>query len=371
MIAWWKVKRELNRSKQMLASKFFYLREKAVQKEYDRNRNNLIKVIDGEISLNDKVVLFLIYQPNGVSQSIYRTCKHFVEKGYSPLVVSNAPLENSDLNSLRFLSWRIIERPNYGYDFGGYRDGILWLKETEFYFERLIIINDSIWFPAWPNETLIKSMEENCSDLVGVVFQPPRKNKLFSRGKPGYLESFFYLINQNLLQSDVFFDFWNNYHMSSIKRNAIYRGEKQFSGFFEESGFTVDCIYKLPNLLDGLKDKSIDELVKVISYGAYNHSKLSDERDFILALEKSSDNWRHEALLHIEKVVRKRSLYASFPYASYNFMNVPFIKKNRQIFGRKSNMISQNALRIMILEAIEHGDIDLPYPEVLEEIRAM
>ena len=73
--------------------------------------------------------------------------------GISTLVVSNIPLRDPDRSQLVELTTVVIERPNVGYDFGGYRDGIFDFTENLQNLDRVCLLNDSVWLmphrPSW------------------------------------------------------------------------------------------------------------------------------------------------------------------------------------------------------------------------------
>lgn len=96
---------------------------------YDVARSHQAQVWQGNAPLQDEVAVFLIYQETGVSDSILFTLSWLKDQGAAAVVVSNAPLTDSDKTRLMDLSYLVIQRPNLGYDFGGYREGILTVLE--------------------------------------------------------------------------------------------------------------------------------------------------------------------------------------------------------------------------------------------------
>jgi len=148
----WKLKRELARIGQKLRMPFSLIRALVSKHFYDRNKPNLIRLIAGKIALHPDVAIALIYQPTGLQDSLIETCRHLVSNGFSPFIVSNAPLNNHDRARLSEQSFLIMERSNFGYDFGGYRDRILHLLDVGIFPSNLLVINHSIWFPV-PDET--------------------------------------------------------------------------------------------------------------------------------------------------------------------------------------------------------------------------
>ena len=75
--------------------------------------------------ISKKIAIYLIFPANGIDEFHERTLEELLKNCYSTVIVSNAKLPKTDLELLKKYSLRIIERANYGYDFGGYREGIL------------------------------------------------------------------------------------------------------------------------------------------------------------------------------------------------------------------------------------------------------
>ena len=253
MIPKWKIARELDRAGQQLRALAGLVWEPFAQRAYDRKRSQTLNVEEGAVPLGQQIALFLLYQPKGILASTFLVCSHVVEKGYAPLVVSNAPLSRKDRDRLNQLCWKTVVRPNYGYDFGGYRDGILLLADLGVTPERLIILNDSVWFPIGPGETLIDRMEALDADLVGAVVHPAMRRRRLSTKRRAFLESYFYLLNRQALKHPSFARFWRKFRVSSNKYNAVYRGERGFSHAMEDAGLRVDGVLDPGKLVDALE----------------------------------------------------------------------------------------------------------------------
>jgi len=70
MIPLWKIKRELSRLKHQAAAIPLLICEPILQKKYDRNRAQNINVSDGLLPALENLVIFVIFQPEGVALSI-------------------------------------------------------------------------------------------------------------------------------------------------------------------------------------------------------------------------------------------------------------------------------------------------------------
>lgn len=115
------------------------------RKYYDLVTSRAIKRSVGAVPLGRDVAIYLIFPSSGVLTSHLYMLQKLRKSGISPIVVSNIPLNAPDREKLSDFAARIIERPNTGYDFGGYRDGVLEISEHLAKLERIWLINDSVW----------------------------------------------------------------------------------------------------------------------------------------------------------------------------------------------------------------------------------
>ena len=122
----WKIKRELKRAipktLEALAEPFRHLTFLLL---YDLRKKHLMRVTEGALPPGAEIGIYLIFPNKGVLPSHLAMLGAMVAQGISPLVVSNHPLTDQDRATLAATAFRVIERPNIGYDFGGYRDAIL------------------------------------------------------------------------------------------------------------------------------------------------------------------------------------------------------------------------------------------------------
>ena len=159
MIPAWKIRREIETARQQLQAIPERLIGPGRQRRLDSQFPNGFRVMNGTAALGPKVAIFLVYQPRGMAASAVATCRHLSERGYSVVLVANSPVSAADEQALGPCVWRFVERPNFGYDFGGYRDGIRLLWHWSVSPESLIVLNDSVWFPLDRNETMLASMD--------------------------------------------------------------------------------------------------------------------------------------------------------------------------------------------------------------------
>lgn len=348
----WKILRELSRLAQQTKGLVEYFTDPVAQRRLDRLVAQGLPQFEGALPCGEKVVLLLLYQPKGVAESILETCRWFAAAGYAPFIVSNTPLSAQDRARLAPVIWRGVERPNFGYDFGGYRDGLTCLAQWGLRPEELIILNDSVWLPVLPECDLLERFAREPADVAGAILR--------QRGRERFLESYLYRLRRAALEHPAFGQFWAGLRLTSNKYHVIRRGERGFSAALRAGGLALAPVYAAEDLLAQIAAQEGAFLRKTLEYGAYFESELAAERDAILA--GTGPEWRGGALAHIAQVLAKRPAYSSFPYAMVRLMGYPLLKKSAEPISR--------AWREAHLAAVQAGDLPAPSASVLAEISA-
>ncbi|MFN3723789.1 MAG: rhamnan synthesis F family protein [Paracoccaceae bacterium] len=342
---------------------------------YAKTRWTKIKVIPGQVDWHGKVCLLLVYQPHNLAPSIVETCAFLRSKGYAVMVVANGGLPPAAAELLHPYVWLLLDRPNLGYDFGGYQDGIKYLNQQGLVPESMIVLNDSIWFPLNSNSDVLEQLETSEHDLCGLMLHSPARNDEPSinrdeekhrtgkalRKKAEHIESYLFALRREVFVSAAFQSFWENYAWSSSKSLTIKRGEIGLSKHMARHGLSVGAISTRHLFMDQLPQRDDDFLFKALVYSAYSDADLGEERDAILADSKDS-RWRTKALDHIARTVKRRRFNATFPWATEQLFNTSFVKKHP---GRLFQLG-----RIRFLEAVDAGDLFTDNEPALVELRA-
>jgi hypothetical protein len=350
VIAWWKLKRELARLGQQLQAIPEAIWEPFALRAHNAAFEKGFPLYNGEVDLKSKVAIVLCYQPKGLAASFFITLDHLVKSGYSPLVMSNTKLSKIDLEKLRPHTWRTVERPNFGYDFGGYRDGIFSLRKWNIKPERLVILNDSIWFPVWEGDATIKTAENSQFDVVGFILR--------EKGAVKFLESYFLMINTSEVSENLFYKFWDDLKLTSNKYNVIRRGERGFGVYMGKAGLKVGSIYNEKDFLVEINSSSLDELRLAIDYAC------ADDKNLMLEIKKSAKS-KTFSVASIRSLIlnalHKRMYYSTFPVFAAKKNLYPAIKKSD---GAPRNKYWRSAM----LQAFENQDLKQPYPDILNEL---
>lgn len=227
------------------------------------------------MAISAKVAIYVIFPKTDVLESHKVALKYFSENGYSPVVVSNTPLKRKDRQDLLSLSSLVIERPNYGYDFGAYRDGILAVTERFPAMEHLALFNDSVWFPLPDSMNWLTEAEALGKDYVGAAsnyglirpkpeeFANFRLNYSTDRYNFHYC-SFALLLSGRVIRSREFQKFWKRYPLTNDKKWTVKFGEIGLSKFIIRSGYThatTTDLVEIHSYMQSLSDEELRELV--------------------------------------------------------------------------------------------------------------
>ncbi len=253
--------------------------------------------------------------------STIETCRFLRSKGISPIVVSNAQLSEEDRNALVEVAHLIAERPNFGYDFGGYREGLFILRESGVSPERVYLLNDSIWFPVIDDTDLIERLRAQSADVSGPIY-------FINPCKPdtSRVESYFISISGNLYASQHFWSYWENYAMTNYKPKVIRRGERGFSMAMRAKGFDVAGVHSSIDLEQVIAKLPVREMKEVNRFrtrlglaplllGGYR-ARMDDAGGAAISATNTTD-WIPEYLLKAHPIIILESL------------GLPIIKKDR------------------------------------------
>ena len=259
-IEFWKIRREVFRfgsqARAIPEDVFNYL---FATWHYDRKIAGQIERFDGHLPKSKRIAIFLIFPKSGLLDSHLHTLAYFRSKGYATLVVSNLPLCQTDKDILSENCWRFIQRPNFGYDFGGYRDGVLSLTEDLPHLERLVFINDSVWFPLPNSRDWLDDVEELQVDFAGAAsnFGTPRpevhafrslKWSYSTQHRDFHICSFAICLRPNVLQDENFLSFWRGLRLTDKKKRTVRRGEIGFTQWALRHSFSVGTTLDVTDL---------------------------------------------------------------------------------------------------------------------------
>lgn len=250
MIPLWKVQREVKRLFHSLGA----LPEGVLTllfgaRYYDMFLARNITQVAGSQPVGPRRAVYLMFPSHGLLASHERSLRYLADQGVATTVVSNLPLSEADKARVLALCHSYIERPNFGYDFGGYRDGVLSLKDAFSEIEQLILLNDSSWFPITDATDWLEDI-----DALAVDFAAAASNYGLPRPDPEAFRdiSFEYRTDHRnfhycsyalsfgprMIRHPGFLRYWRTYPLSNSKKRTVRRGEIGLTQWALKSGMT-------------------------------------------------------------------------------------------------------------------------------------
>jgi hypothetical protein len=259
MIPLWKLKRELGVALVDLVQPIFAVLAPMMRDRHDRNKLKANRLTLGTQNNSRSIVILLLYQPEGVCASVYATCRYLTENGFSVFAVSNAPLKELDRQKLSLQCFQILERPNYGYDFGGYRDAVLHLLDQNIRPDLLFVLNDSIWFPTFAGSDFIDCVKQQKYDLYGAVM-----GDRSGRANTQHVQSYAFAFSKRACASAKFEAYWRDLPVFSSRSWTVRRCELKMTGQMAEFGFSTGARWSSADVDALLPHLSIAELEKMV-----------------------------------------------------------------------------------------------------------
>lgn len=357
-IAWWKLRRELGRAVAPLWDRALQPLRHARTRSHDRHRSRVIRIHEGRLRPTTKVAIYVLYQPSGLTSSTLLGCDWLSGNGYAPLVVSNAPLAERDLQRLKDHSWLTVERPNLGYDFGAYRDGLWVLGQRGLAPDRLVLVNDSIWFPLSDDRRMLDDLEAT-PGLSGTVFVA----RTGRSSRNAHFQSFLLSVDGPCFRHAAFQAYWKGLLLSDTRRHVLRDGEKGFSQAMLTAGLAAAPDPAGEAMLRRIETESTSALHEILAYAAYDAPQDAAEGRALLAGFQPTEDWRGAVLAHCRRILLRAQPMGAFPVAGLRLMGLNFLKKG-------NNLPIYAPMRWQYLRAVRDGILPRPAPEILAEVEA-
>lgn len=214
---------------------------------------------EGNVEVGSRLCVFVSFQQRGILPTTWKYLEHLKEKlGYSVVLISNCPLQKSDILPLQNLCVEVIERDNIGYDFGAYKDGILRYMEklgSKFdELETLLIANDSVIGPIYDMSPIHDQMQAQDCDFWGMNdwFDDKRILEINTKSLP-HICSYFVCFKNNLLRTEIFKNLWKNMVYPSGRKIAI-RNEKKLGQYLLNNKFSYSVFIKKEDIINYISE---------------------------------------------------------------------------------------------------------------------
>lgn len=289
-----------------------------------------------------KIAIYVIYPSNGLQQSHINTIKALASAQYSVVVVSNLKLTENSKKQLCSACWRLIERPNFGYDFGAFRDGVTFTKPYLADLKTLVFMNDSVWFPLPGSMDWLMEAQGKEEDFVGAVanFSVETPELLSWREfcwrydtsiKDFHYCSFALSFKHRAFPSPAFINFWKSLCITNNKIRTVERGEIGLSQALISSGLSHSCTMEVNNLDCHLQKMEFPELLSFVK------NLVIPEEPELLRF-KLATIAESEALVEPEKrkalrqaaltIIARTGVAYALPRYAYEKLGFAFLKKS-------------------------------------------
>jgi lipopolysaccharide biosynthesis protein len=191
------------------------------------------------IAPSTRAVVFAHYDPDGkIDPHVVHALRQYRRHCDRLVFVSNGGCRTPPRDVAAIVD-TYLPRPNIGYDFCAWRDGLAAIDPGEH--DEIICVNDSVYGPLADLGPTLESPRTASADLWGMVVseQPAR------RGGPAvrHVQTWFFAMRRRFLQSDAFQRFWSAVEPQADKQGVIERYEVGLSEAAERGGMVVAGIY--------------------------------------------------------------------------------------------------------------------------------
>jgi rhamnosyltransferase len=184
---------------------------------------------------NDKLSEYVVYQLT----SLRKLFKVIV-------FISNSTVSSGDKSRIHDICDKILIRPNSGYDFAAWRDGIKtigWPQLSKF--DSVTLMNDTCFGPVYPMNDVYSKMERGAVDFWGITNHAASVDGMpGSNGPiPTHIQSYLTVYSRKVIKSKTFQDFWNNVRDYQTVSEVIRKYETQLTGLLNREKFTHKVVF--------------------------------------------------------------------------------------------------------------------------------
>jgi hypothetical protein len=211
--------------------------------------------IDGNVSRKDDTYfVFVLYAKTSLPDFTQNALNAIARSPHNLIIVSNATLSPLLKAQLQDKCYKLIERKNLGRDFGAYKDGVNYVLEHHPDADRIVLMNDSVFFFQRTIDKLIADLNAP-HDFIGVTE---------THQYHYHVQSFMLSFGREVVRSKAFARFWKRYRPISTRRFTIHRGELRLTRQLTRAGFRPHILYQPAHLLPHLQRKPVRESIELI-----------------------------------------------------------------------------------------------------------
>ncbi|MDR3531026.1 MAG: rhamnan synthesis F family protein [Rhodopila sp.] len=203
-----------------------------------------------------RIALYVHYSPTGrISDMVRRQLALLGQSGFAIVFISMAArIPESDWQAVRRLCALVVQRQNFGLDFGAWHDLLPEVKRRWPIPDELMLVNDSVLGPIHPLAPVIETMRAGGDGFFGLTEN--------LEGGP-HLQSYMLLARGKAAVGDLM-HFVQRLHISGSKWVLIQRGELRLARWMRRRGHRVAAVFGYARLVraavaEGAERKRLSE----------------------------------------------------------------------------------------------------------------
>jgi Rhamnan synthesis protein F len=243
-------------------------------------RLRIRQITEGRIKQkSDRYVLFVVYAKQSIPAFIETILQAIGRSRLNLVISTNARITEEQRNVLLDKCNLLIERADLGRDFGGYRDGIRILQHRCNSIERLILLNDSLFYFENGLDALVEGLDGE-HDVIGMT-------EVFEHHY--HIGSYAISVSRAVLLNPQFQRYWKRYRPIPTRRWSIHKGEVGLSRMLMKAGFKPHILYHGAQLTPYMRSASLHELMTATHFlPNYLRNRLFDHLDQLRVAQTSS-----------------------------------------------------------------------------------
>ncbi len=198
--------------------------------------------IEARLKNKHRIMSYVHYdKDNLISEEDLKTLEAYSKICEKILFVTNSRLPQEELKKAEKYASYILQRQNTGYDFGAWKEVLYaYGREKVIQFDELVLLNNSCFAPVFNISDMFLEMEGRELDFWGNTIMPfsPDGSYIHESCIQEHLQSYFMVFHKNVLDSDVFWNFWDRLPECSSLLEVIQKCESKFTKLLADAGFS-------------------------------------------------------------------------------------------------------------------------------------
>ena len=195
------------------------------------------------MSKKKRILIFSFYNKKGkIYEYVFHLLNQYRQITEYIIFVANGILCEESRSKLNCVVDEIVIRKNEGYDGEAYRKIVLQLIEQEkiWNYDELILSNDTYFGPLRPWHIIFSSSNIKETDFWGLTRWNGGYSELLETYVPEHVQGYFIVIKKNILQSEVWFNFWKTMPIIKTYKDAVVNYEIGLTSYLVAHGFKYD-----------------------------------------------------------------------------------------------------------------------------------